>query len=104
EAACLFRGTVDGCFFHPRDVFRYAIVHNASALIVAHNHPSGSPRPSPEDIEITRQLEAAGELLQVPIVDHVIITRRGYFSFLEAGMMRSREISNSSWPVEPSPD
>jgi DNA repair protein RadC len=83
-ARCLFRGTVDHCLFHPRDVFRFACRHNASALIVAHNHPSGNAQPSPQDLRITRQLVRASSLLEVPVVDHLILAGGGYYSFLES--------------------
>ncbi len=83
-AACLFRGTVDQCPFHPRDVFRFAVLHNASSLVVAHNHPSGSVRPSAEDIALTKRLLTSAELMQIPIVDHLILGKGSrYFSFLE---------------------
>lgn len=85
EAACIFRGTVDFCLFHPRDVFRFAYRHNAAALIVAHNHPSGTALASKEDRLVTQQLLVAAEILQVPVVDHLILAGKTYFSFLEAG-------------------
>lgn len=87
-SACLFRGTVDQCPFHPRDVFRFAYTHNASSLIVAHNHPSGQVEPSAQDLSITEQLLSAAGILQVPVVDHLILSRRRYFSFLEKGLIR----------------
>lgn len=85
ESACLFRGTVDLCLFHPRDVFRFAYCCNAAALVVAHNHPSGNAEPSNEDRAVTQQLVEAAKILQVPLVDHLIVAGRTYFSFLEAG-------------------
>ena len=60
-ARCLFRGTVDACFFHPRDVFRFACLNNASSVLVAHNHPSGSVEPSIEDLRLTKQLWQAAQ-------------------------------------------
>ena len=84
---CLFRGTVDACLIHPRDLFRFAIANNASALIVAHNHPSKNLEPSVEDIAVNRNLLLAAELLQIPLLDHLIITEEGYTSFLEKGLM-----------------
>jgi DNA repair protein RadC len=85
SAACLFRGTVDLCLFHPRDVFRFSYRHNASALIVAHNHPTGAARPSAEDRTVTRQLINASAILQVPVVDHLILEGNDFYSFLQAG-------------------
>ena len=87
-AACLFRGTVDHCLFHPRDVFRFACVHNASSIVVAHNHPSGSVRPSVEDLGVTGQLLQAALLMEVPLVDHLILGGgTKYYSFLENGTL-----------------
>jgi DNA repair protein RadC len=85
---CLFRGTVDHCTFHPRDVFRFGYTHNASSLIVAHNHPSGDPRPSPQDLQLTRRLLWAARFLELPVVDHVILAGSIYYSFLEQGKMK----------------
>lgn len=69
-------GTVHSVEVHPRDVFREAIRRNAAGIIVAHNHPSGDPTPSHEDIELTRRMRAAGEMLGIPVVDHLVVTRR----------------------------
>ena len=81
----LFRGTVDSCFIHPRDIFRFALLNNASSLLVGHNHPSGSFSPSAADQELTCRLREAGKLLQIPLVDHIIIGREGFFSFAQSG-------------------
>lgn len=86
-SACLFRGTVDHCLFHPRDVFRFACVANASSFLVAHNHPSGDPRPSAHDVAITDQLLTLAALMQIQFVDHLIVAGDRYFSFLEGGKM-----------------
>jgi DNA repair protein RadC len=66
-------GTVSSALVHPRECFRPLILSSASSCILAHNHPSGDPTPSAEDIKITRQLIAAGELVGIKILDHVII-------------------------------
>jgi DNA repair protein RadC len=84
---CLFRGTVDACLFHPRDVFRFACKTNASSLIVAHNHPSQNPLPSEEDRSITQRLVRAAKIFSIPVSDHLIITEKEIFSFLEYGLM-----------------
>ena len=84
RSSMLFRGTVDRCFVHPRDVFRFALLNNASSLIVGHNHPSGCPQPSQADEVLTQNLRTLGELLQIPLADHVIITDKDYFSFAES--------------------
>ncbi len=81
----IFRGTVDACPVFPRDVFRAAIRLNSSSILVAHNHPSGDPAPSPMDKMVTSQLILGGELLGIPIDDHLIIAGRKYFSFLDSG-------------------
>jgi DNA repair protein RadC len=79
-------GVLDGSLIHPREVFKSAIAGSAAAVLLAHNHPSGDPTPSGQDREVTRRLKAAGELLGVPVVDHVIVGPRGdHFSFREGG-------------------
>ena len=105
ELACLFRGTVDRCIFHPRDVFRFAYQHNAAALVVAHNHPSGNSHPSPEDREVTSQLLAAARILQIPVVDHLIVTKNAYYSFFKEGELAALQtdaaVNSPAWPVDP---
>lgn len=66
-------GSVDAAMVHPRDVFRPAIKWNATRVIVCHNHPTGDPEPSPDDIVMTRRLQEAGKVLGIPVCDHVII-------------------------------
>ncbi len=70
------QGTLDSLLVHPREVFRSAIAANASALILAHNHPSGDPTPSDADIRVTRDLIRAGQLLKIDVLDHIIMGRR----------------------------
>ncbi|MBI1841189.1 MAG: DNA repair protein RadC [Verrucomicrobia bacterium] len=70
------QGTLDTLLVHPREVFRSAVAHNAAALIVAHNHPSGDPTPSDADIRVTRDLIRAGQLLKIELLDHVILGER----------------------------
>jgi DNA repair protein RadC len=83
DARMLFKGTVDECLFHPRDIFRFAVIQNASKLIVGHNHPSGCCKPSHEDIKLTRQLFKIGKLFKIPVLDHIIISTKEntYYSF-----------------------
>ncbi len=76
-------GSLTAALVHPREVFKPAILVNAAALVLAHNHPSGDPEPSPEDIAITRRLKEAGELLGIKIVDHVVIGDGRFSSFAE---------------------
>jgi DNA repair protein RadC len=88
DAQCLFRGTVDACLFHPRDLFRFACLANASTLIVAHSHPSGNPTPSPQDLIVTRQILNAADLMQMPVDDHIILAGDRYFSFADVGILK----------------
>lgn len=67
------RGTLDATLAHPREVFKGALLANAAAIALAHNHPSGDPTPSHEDIALTKQLMAAGEILGVRVLDHVVL-------------------------------
>ena len=80
-------GSLNASTIHPRDVFKAAILGGAAAVILAHNHPSGDPRPSQEDRNITRILSEAGKLLEMPVYDHVVVGSEGYFSFREAGLI-----------------
>jgi DNA repair protein RadC len=77
------RGTVHGVEVHPREVFRPLVRMAAAGGVLVHNHPSGDPTPSPEDVALTRRLRAVGELLGIPIVDHVVVGDRGYRSVAE---------------------
>lgn len=77
------RGTVCGVEVHPREVFRPAIRVAAAAIVIAHNHPSGDPTPSPEDIELTRRLRQTGEILGIPVMDHVVVTHERFRSIAE---------------------
>lgn len=79
------KGLVNRTLVHPREIFRPAIKDNAAALIIAHNHPSGSIEPSKEDVELTTRIKAAGELIGIGVLDHIIISKKGYYSFLEEG-------------------
>ena len=78
-------GLVDRTPVHPREVFAEALADRASAIVVAHNHPAGGLEPSAADIEVTKQLKAAGVVMGIALLDHIIFNRTGYFSFLEAG-------------------
>jgi DNA repair protein RadC len=85
----IFRGTLNSSLVSPRDVFRPAIIQGAASMILIHNHPSGDPTPSPEDIHVTRQFVRLGELHDIPIQDHVIIGHGRHYSFSEAGLLSS---------------
>lgn len=88
----LFKGSVDQCFTHPRDIFRFALIHNASSIVVGHNHPSGDHDPSAHDIKVTHQLMRIGKLLQIPVLDHVIVVKEEpqYFSYLKFSHGKSK--------------
>lgn len=77
----LFRGTVDACPFYPRDIFRFIILQNASAFIIAHNHPSGCPLPSVTDLKLTKKLARLANLLEIPLLDHVIISEDSFWNY-----------------------
>ena len=80
-------GLIDRAPVHPREVFADALADRASAVIVAHNHPAGGVEPSPADVDATRQLKAAGVVMGIALLDHIIFNRSGYYSFLEAGRL-----------------
>lgn len=80
-------GTLSASLVHPREVFRPAIVESAASLILVHNHPSGDPTPSREDVRLTRQLVECAQLLDLPIHDHVVIGRGRWVSLAEQGVI-----------------
>lgn len=80
-------GLLDMSLAHPREVFAGPITDRAASIIIAHNHSSGISEPSSQDIKTTQQLIAAGILLGIPLRDHIIITKSGYFSFRERGLI-----------------
>ncbi len=81
------QGTVGSSLVTPREVYKSAILANASGIILVHNHPSGVPSPSADDYSITEVLRESGRILDIPIYDHVIIGDGKYFSFAEAGLL-----------------
>lgn len=81
-------GLLDKSQIHPREVFADAITDRAASVIIAHNHPSGNPEPSNPDIRITRQLMCAGNIIGIPIIDHIIVSKHKYFSFQESGLLK----------------
>ena len=91
-------GIADASLVHPREVFRAAIQDGASAIVLTHNHPSGDPNPSAEDIRITRQLLEAARIIDIDILDHVIIGRgeRPYLSLRESGLVNFTKQGNHS--------
>ena len=84
-------GLLTSCPIHPREVFVGPIMDRAFSVILAHNHPSGDPTPSEEDKKVTRHLALAASTLGIKLLDHIIVARRGFYSFQEAGILTSRE-------------
>ncbi len=83
----IYRGTLDRAVVEPREILKRALLANAAAVILYHNHPSGDPSPSREDREFTRRLAAAAESVGLRLLDHVVVGREGCVSFREAGLM-----------------
>ncbi len=81
-------GSLSASLVHPREVFRPAILHAAAALILAHNHPSGDPTPSEEDVALTKRLREAGQLLGIEVLDHVVLASEGFASMREQHSLR----------------
>jgi len=79
-------GTINASVVHPREVFRRAIERGANSIILAHNHPSGDPEPSQEDLQITKKIVDAGKIIGIEVVDHIIIGSKG-LSFKEKGLI-----------------
>lgn len=84
---CVSVGSLNQSIVHPREVFKTALLSSAAAIILVHNHPTGDPSPSSEDIAITRRLKEAGELLGIRVLDHVIVGSEGVCSFVERGLV-----------------
>jgi DNA repair protein RadC len=78
-------GSLNAFVIHPRDAYRAAVIMGASAVVVAHNHPSGDPAPSREDRESTKRLALAGKILGIRLLDHVVVGEDGHYSFADAG-------------------
>lgn len=80
-------GSLNASIVHPRELFQRAILANSASLILCHNHPSGDPSPSPEDIALTQKLIEAGQLLDIPVLDHIVLGYGRYVSFKERGLL-----------------
>lgn len=80
-------GTLNGVEIHPRDIFRHAVRRNALTLILTHCHPSGDPEPSTADRKMTQRLQEGCRLLGIPVLDHVIVTKRAHYSFADNGVL-----------------
>src|SRR5438105_4378918 len=81
------RGTLDTTLVHPREVFKAALLANAAAIILAHNHPSGDPTPTADDIEVTRRLAATGQVIGIEVLDHIVVGDGRYYSFKEGARL-----------------
>ena len=80
-------GSINASIIDPKSVFQRALLSNAVSILLAHNHPSGDPTPSPEDIQITKRLIDAGAILDLCVIDHIILGYPGWYSFREHGLM-----------------
>ncbi|MFC7440834.1 RadC family protein [Laceyella putida] len=87
DKKCIFKGSLNTSVVHPREIFHEAIRSSAAAVICVHNHPSGDPTPSPEDLLVTERLVEAGRLLGIEVVDHLITGDQTYFSMKEKGLI-----------------
>jgi DNA repair protein RadC len=91
-------GTVKQVQVEPMEIFSFALQKRAVKIILVHNHPSGSLKPSISDTEITEKMQAIGSFLQVPVIDHLIISERGYYSYEESGLL-AEIISNGNYDL-----
>jgi DNA repair protein RadC len=88
----LFEGTLTASSIYPREIFKEAIKHDAASLIFAHNHPTGNPNPSENDLEVTRDLVFAASMMQIDVLDHVIIGDNQHFSFADQGLIKESRL------------
>lgn len=88
KITCLHRvseGTLNASLSHPREIYKVAVLSNSAHILLAHNHPSGDPSPSSDDISITRRIREAGDILGIKLLDHIIVGDDRFYSFAEAG-------------------
>jgi len=83
----IFIGTLNASLVHPREIFKEALEHNAASVILVHNHPSGDPTPSEDDLEITKRIIEAGKIMGIDILDHIIISKNKILSFKSKGLI-----------------
>jgi DNA repair protein RadC len=90
QSLCCFRGSVDSCMIHPREIFAPLIEMRASHFILAHNHPRGTPEPSTHDLQITKTIEKAGRLMMIPLIDHIILGDTTFVSLNERKLIKPK--------------
>lgn len=83
----LFVGSLNTSLVHPREIFKHAVLSSAASIVIVHNHPSGDPTPSTNDIDVTRMIDKNSVMMDIKLVDHIIIGRNKYFSFKEKGII-----------------
>ena len=83
----LFVGSLNSALVHPREIFKHAVIHSAASIIIVHNHPSGDPTPSKNDIDVTKVIHKNSLMMDIELMDHIIIGRNKYFSFKEKGII-----------------
>lgn len=84
----IFKGTLDSSTVHPREIFKGSVKNSASSIVLMHNHPSNDSRPSIADIEFTKNIKELGDMMGISVIDHIIFTNKGYYSFFENDLMR----------------
>jgi DNA repair protein RadC len=87
EKRVIFIGTLNQSLVHPREIFRHALLDNAAGIIISHNHPSGTLEASRADIQITDRLKEVSKLMGIELLDHVIISKNGFYSFSDEGIL-----------------
>jgi DNA repair protein RadC len=85
KSQIISEGGVTGTVVDPRKIFKFALECNAVSIILGHNHPSGSPKPSSNDLDLTKKIKHAGQILDIQVVDHIIIGTENYYSFADEG-------------------
>lgn len=83
RSKCLFRGTLDACPVFPRDLIKFLCINNAARFIISHSHPSGCSKPSADDDAVTQQILFLSEIIEIPLIDHIIVTELSYFSYCD---------------------
>jgi DNA repair protein RadC len=83
-------GSLDATVVHPREVFKEATAASAAAIVLFHNHPSGDPTPSSDDLVLTRRMLRAGDIMGIDVIDHLILSDQRYYSLVEAGKLAGR--------------